>query len=478
MGQTVRLVLRVSRFRCTNEACPRKTFTERLPKVVPVYARCTSRLITVLRAVALEAGAETGARVLHHVGIQTSGDTLLRIMRRTPEEPCPEPRVVGIDDWAFKKRLRYGTILVDLERHRPLDLLPDRQAETVAQWLQQHPGIEIVTRDRSQEYANATSVGAPQAIQVADRWHLLKNLGDALQQVLEKYAVRLRRWSRASLQTPLIQSMDIPDRILSRREQEQRTTRRAARLDRFEQVHRLHQLGWSQVAIGRSLGLSAKTIRRYLAAEVFPEHRARTMTSQLDPYKAYLLQRWNEGCHNAVQLRREIVSQGYPGGITQVRDYLARLRKAQANVGASVIPTSAPSETLSATSPLTPRRTAYWLLQAANPDNDMFSVQFFQHFPELQPTVELFQEFATMVRERREDLLSDWMQRSLACDCAPLRKFVRGLQHDETAVRAALSEFWSNGQTEGQVNRLKFIKRQMYGRAKFDLLRLRVLHSP
>jgi transposase len=267
-------------------------------------------------------------------------------MRRTPDEPCPEPRVVGIYDWAFKKRLRYGTILVDLERHRPLDLLPDRQAQTVAQWLQQHPGIEIITRDRSQDYANAASAGAPQAIQVADRWHLLKNLGDALQQALEKYAVRLRRWSSVPLQTPLIQTVDIPDRIPSRREQEQKAIRRAARLDRFEQVHRLHQLGWSQVAIGRSLGLSAKTIRRYLATEVFPEHRPRTRTSQLDPYKAYLLERWNEGCHNAVQLHREIVSRGYPGGITQVRDYVARLRKAQAHAGSLSLPTSASSETL------------------------------------------------------------------------------------------------------------------------------------
>ena len=127
---------------------------------------------------------------------------------------------------------------------------------------------------------------------------------------------------------------------------------------------------------------------------------------------------------------------------------------------------------------MTPRRTAYWLLQAADSDNDTFSVQFFQHFPELQPTVGLFQEFATIVREKQEDRLSDWMQRSLACDCAPLRKFVRGLQHDEAAVRAALSEVWSNGQSEGQINRLKLIKRQMYGRAKFDLLRLRVLYPP
>lgn len=454
---------------------------ERLPDLVSVYARCTGRLITVLRAVALEAGAETGARVLHHVGIQTSGDTLLRIMRRTAAAKYPEPRVVGIDDWAFKKRLRYGTILVDLERHRPLDLLPDRQAETVAHWLQQHPGIEIITRDRSRDYANAASTGAPQAVQVADRWHLLKNLGDALQQVLEKYAVRLRHWSGTSPQTAPIQAVEIPNRIVSQRQQEQIVIRRAARLDRFEQVHRLHRQGWSQVAIGRSLSLSAKTIRRYLAAEVFPERQPRSMASQLDPYQAYLLQRWNEGCHNAVQLRREIGSHGYSGGITQVRDYVARLRQAQALAALPPPSTSAWPVDVMNTTPLTPRRTAFLLLQPADPDDEAhhrFLTQFFAVFPELQPSVELFQEFAMMVRKKREDLFQDWIQRAIQSNCAALKKFVRGVQQDEPAVRAALRLSWSNGQSEGQINRLKLIKRQMYGRAKFDLLRLRVLYSP
>jgi transposase len=165
----VRLELQVHRFRCYNQACPRCTFVERLPELVPFYARRTQRLTARLRAISFEAGAEAGARIGRHCGIQTSGDTLLRVLRQTPETSHSPPRVVGIDDWAFKKGLRYGTIVVDLEQHCPIDLLPDRRVETVKQWLVQHPSVEIVTRDRSQDYVQAITEGAPQAVQIADR---------------------------------------------------------------------------------------------------------------------------------------------------------------------------------------------------------------------------------------------------------------------------------------------------------------------
>ena len=308
----MRLELDVHRFRCDNPACPRLTFVERLPDLVPFYARRTQRLTAQLRVMALEAGAEAGARIGRHSGIQTSGDTLLRILRQTPEVTYPPPRVVGIDDWAFKRGLRYGTILVDLERHRPIELLPDRQSETLTQWLKQHPSIEIITRDRSQDYARAAAAGAPQAIQVADRWHLMKNLGDALQQVLSNYTSRLRRWTATTAKPLPVQVADVPKRPATRREQQQSASRRAARLERYEQVHQLHKQGWQQVAIAQNVGISTKTVRRFLAAESFPERRPRHLASQLDPYKGYLLQRWNQSCHNAARLAHEIRLQGYP----------------------------------------------------------------------------------------------------------------------------------------------------------------------
>ena len=423
-----------------------------------------------------ETGAEAGARIGRICGIQTSGDTLLRVLHQAPEASHPPPRVVGIDDWAFKKGLRYGTILVDLERHCPIDLLPDRQVETVKQWLAQHPTIEIVTRDRSQDYAQAITQGAPQAMQIADRWHLLKNLTDALQKVLNSYARRLRQWALDPQTTALIQAAAVPERSPSRRDRQQSEIRRVARLERYQQVHHLHRQGWQQKTIAHHLGISPRTVSRYLAAATFPEHRRRRRTSKLDRYKTYLLQRWNEGCHNATRLADEIRSQGYVGGITQVREYVARLRQAQA---AQTEQSSLSLPTSLASKPLTPRRAAFLLLCPVDENDnqqDDFRQQFFSLFPELQTVVELFQAFAAMVREKRVADFDDWLRAAGHSDCASLKQFARGLQRDEAAVRAALSSDWSNGQCEGQINRLKFIKRQMYGRARFDLLRLRVLH--
>lgn len=472
----VQLELCVHRFRCANPTCPRRTFVERLPELVPFYARRTRRLTVRLRAVGFEAGAEAGARIGRHFGIQTSGDTLLRVLRQTPETCHSPPRVVGIDDWAFKKGLRYGSILVDLERHCPIDLLPDRQVETVKQWLAQHPSIEMVTRDRSQEYAQAITESAPQAVQIADRWHLLKNLTDALQKVLNGYAKRLRQWGFDPQAASLLQATDVPEYSPSRRDCQQSEIRRAARLERYRQVHQLQRQGWQQKTIACHLGISTKTVRRYLAAPTFPEHRRRQRISKLDRYKSYLLQRWNEGCHNATRLADEIRSQGYVGGITQVREYVARLRQAQA---AQTEPSSLLLPTSLASKLLTPRRAAFLLLCSVDENNntqDDFSQQFFGLFPELQAVVEPFQAFAAMVREKRVADFDDWMRTAGHNDCISLKQFARGLQRDEAAVRAALSSDWSNAQCEGQINRLKFIKRQMYGRAKFDLLRLRVLH--
>jgi len=358
-----------------------------------------------LRAVGFEAGAEAGARIGRHFGIQTSGDTLLRVLRQTPESCHPPPRVVGIDDWAFKKGLCYGTILVDLERHCPLDLLPDRQVETVKRWLAQHPGIEMVTRDRSQDYAQAITEGAPQATQIADRWHLLKNLTDALQKVLNGYAKRLRQWGTDPQTAALIHATDVPERSPSRRDRRQSEICRAGCLERYQQVHHLHRQGWQQKTIAHHLGISARTVSRYLAAATFPEHRRQRRSSNLDRHKTDLLQRWHEGCHNATRLADEIRSQGYVGGITQVREYVARLRQAQAAQTEQSLP-SLPTSL--ASKPLTPRRAAFLLLCPVD-DQDDFQQQFFNLFPELQTVVESFQAFAAMMREKRVADFDNWL---------------------------------------------------------------------
>lgn len=192
-GRSVRLVIQVHRFFCKHPGCARTTFAEALPALASRSARRTTRLKEVLERLGLALGGEAAARLTAILGMRSSPDTLLRLLRRLPDDPVEPPRVVSLDDWAWRRGHRYGTIICDLERHRRLDVLPDRDATAVAAWLKRYPSIEIMSRDRSDTYATAAKLGAPQAIQVTDKWHLLKNLSEALQRCLSHHLTTSRK---------------------------------------------------------------------------------------------------------------------------------------------------------------------------------------------------------------------------------------------------------------------------------------------
>jgi transposase len=470
---SVRWHLQVRRFRCLNPVCPQQLFTERLPEVLPPSARRTARLTEALRQIAFTAGANAGSRLSTKLGGSSSASTLLRILRSTPL-PAPEaPKVVGLDEWAWRKGRTYGTIMVDLEAHRVLDLLPDCRSETVAEWLQRYPSITVISRDRSGPFASAAAEGAPQATQVADRFHLLKNLAETLHRVFDQHRSQLDV-VRGGADQPAAAQGGEPSTTPRPSAAAQRAERRVQRQARYQEVHQLHRLGMTRIQIAQRVGLSRKTVSRWLNATAYPVHpgakrRGRPYGSQLDPFKPYLLERFQAGCHNARMLYEEIRAQGYGGCDSLVRKFITVIRRAEGQG------TPVPIQT-------TPRYSitdlVFFVLRRPDEmteEHKAVIAQIEAVDAVLHTACQLAQTFALMVRERRAEELQPWLEQADTSGIAAFRTFVVGLRRDEAAVRAALELPWSNGQTEGQIHRLKLIKRAGYGRASFELLRQRVV---
>ena len=481
-GVAIKLELHTRKLRCRNELCKQKVFCERLPKVVDVYARKTIRLDSALTLLAFALGGEAGARAAQGLSLSVGGDTLLRRIRRDVSSTTETPRVLGIDDWAKRKGKSYGTILVDLEKRKPIDLLSDREAHTLALWLTAHPGIEVITRDRSGAYAEGARQGAPQAVQVADRWHLLQNLTQATEKFVNRHQRLLveatGKINQVQTLTSRLMSAKCSTSMTSSYEERESQRRRAQRYARYTEAIRLHQQGLTQREIARRTGLCSDTVRTYIHAGAFPERqRYCSHGSILDRFLPFLHRRWAEGCHNAMQLWREIKAQGYSGTKRMVSRYVGRLRERltalphaiNSSLGGSPTPFATPST----------KRTAWWLLQPLEnltPEQQAFIEQFSRLCPEAQPIQMLAQEFRRIVRGRQSASLVSWLEAVKQSKIREMINFAAGLRQDQAAVMGALECEWSNGQTEGQVNRLKLLKRQMYGRAKLDLLRARVLH--
>ena len=332
----VRLQLTVRKWLCRNPTCTRRIFTERVPELVAAYAHKTQRLITALQAVGVALGGQAGARLAKRLGLSASRDTLLRLVRRLPLPNMPPLSAIGVDDWAHRKRQRYGTIVVDLEHRRPVALLHDREADTLTSWLREHAGITVIARDRMKAYSDAARAGAPQATQVADRFHLLQNLAEALDQVFSTHGKALKAVCEALSRTPVVQpngqtAVPVPPSAPAPQAQTQAAQRRSRRLATYERVWALSRQGWSNRAIAQQLGIGRMTVVRFLQAPTFPERKGRSDTgkSLLTPYKERFLKQWNAGCREALQLFRDLRRRGYTGSYPTVARYAQRLRHAQ-----------------------------------------------------------------------------------------------------------------------------------------------------
>ncbi|MCA1731768.1 MAG: ISL3 family transposase [Actinobacteria bacterium] len=311
-GIPVNVRLRVRRFFCDEKVCKRTIFADRLPGVAAHYSRRTERLESWFTHVSFALGGEAGSRLLKDLGVVVSGDTLLNHIRSSRLRAHRTPKVLSVDDFAFRRGTRYGTVLVDLERRTLVDVLPDRSADTFARWLVKHPGVEIVSRDRGGEYAQAARRAAPHAVQVADRFHLLKNLRDVVLRVFKQHTEVLDL-----VPTPALHSQRLTNLRLDRRASKERIREQARKL--YRSIHTLSKKGIKNAQIARTLEIHRHTVEKYLTFKTPPERRHFTKkVSAIAPYEDYILRRWKQGYRNATQIHREIVEQGYPGGYQNV----------------------------------------------------------------------------------------------------------------------------------------------------------------
>jgi transposase len=459
------LRLRVRRFRCTTPNCTRAIFCERLPDLIAARSRTTDRLTGVHRSVGLALGGEAGARLAAHLDIPTSPDTLLRRIKDSDGEAPPPPRFVGIDDWAWRKGQRYGTIVVDLERGRVIDLLPDREEATVKAWLAAHPGVELVSRDRASAYAQAAAEAAPQARQVADRWHLLKNLREAIERLFEREHEAIasalkpieegpKPGDAPAATTEAQAGPPAPRTSIEAHRRQAHRARRDRRVERFERVRDLRRQGRSVRQIAAEADLSPTTVRRYLRSGACPDWGpGRLEPSRLDAHREWIDRRIADGCINSARLHRELAGRGCRMSPVVVRRYVAKRLAAVGKPRARINAARPPVPPLP-----TPKQLSFdWVHRRedrkAEGQERLDTIR--GRSPSLAVALDLAEEFADLIRKRSAGTLEGWLALAEQSECPELRRFAEGIRRDEAAVQVAVTEAWSNGPVEGHVNRLK-----------------------
>lgn len=491
-GHQVQLQMAVRRFLCPDSGCARQIFVEPLGGLSARYARTTASLAQAHLAIGLALGGEAGARLAEKTAMSTSPDTLLRRVKQAGARSSPSPRLVGIDDWAWCKGQKYGTIVVDLETSEVIDLLPDRDAATVSTWLAAHPGIELVSRDRASAYSQAATEAASQAQQVADRWHLLKNVREAIERLLDRHlpvitdalkpaepdpkpvdALPGGEPEAATIIEPTPPESPSPPVPVSPR-QEAARAKRQRRVERFERVHELRRQGMPIRQIARELAMTRKAVRRYLNREQCPDWRpGRATHSGMDAHREWIDGRIAEGRINASELHGELASRGVRLSYATVRRYLTK-RLGRAGQTRPRVNAAKPKPT----PPPSAKHLSFdWIRRpekrTAEAQGRLDKIRAAS--PELTMALDLADEFTALIRKQSTGTLADWLSRAEVSACPEVRHFAEGIRRDESAVTAAVTLHWSNGPVEGHVNRLKTIKRQMYGRAGFALLKARVV---
>jgi transposase len=469
-GRAVMIDLEVRRFYCGNPECTLRTFAEQVPAVTQRHQRRTPLLRSQLEAIALALAGRAGARLASALGTEVSRTTLIRLIHALPDPQIGQVTVLGVDDFAKRRGHSYATILIDMDTHRPVDVLDDRQASTLAQWLKDHPGVQVICRDRAGAYAEGAREGAPEAIQVADRFHLWQNLCDAVEKTVISCRADLNEPAPGDPE-PAPSGAGVPAETAgpatSPDPAEGRLAVRAR--ERHAAVHDLLAEGRTHTQICAMLGLSPKTVRKFLHAATPEQVTAgpRPPSSGIDRFAPYLHERWNQGCTDAVRLYAEIQARGYHGSSRSVRRYLQPLR---ATLTAPVLPPPPPAV----------REVTRWITSHPGhlTDDETAKLNTVKaRSTHLSATAGHVTAFAEMMTGRHGEHLPAWIAAVELDDLPSLHSFTSGIRRDQAAVTNGLTLAHSSGAVEGNVCRVKAFKRQMFGRASLDLLRKRILLS-
>jgi transposase len=471
-GYALRIQLRTRRFFCRQQDCTRRIFTERFPFFLLPRARMTERFRAALLALSATTAHEAAQRLACRLHLPTSVTTLRRQLSRQRPPALAEPTKIGLDDFAFRKGTTYGTVIVDLESHQVVDLLEDRSSATVETWLRAHPQLCVISRDRAGEYAQAADRAAPQAVQIADRFHLLVNAGECFERFIQRHPTLLQETTTATL--PRSARRSATDRSA-------RTGRAQQRAERYRQIQEYTQQGKSQPEIARLLGIARGTVIRYQRAETVPGSAPRERPREIDRYVPYLRERWEAGEHNVRILWEAIRTRGFGGSFHYLGRYLTQWRTESGRTGRpSPHPVLTPTVLPRRQRSVSARRLRWWCCKDAS---DLTTEQrarldeLYQRCPDLLTMQQHLMRFMTMVRQRDRSSLEPWLQEAEQTHLPDLLGFVQGIRRDFAAVAGALEYGYSQGVVEGQINRLKTIKRLLYGRASLRVLKQHVLLS-
>ena len=455
--------LKARKFYCGNGQCQIKVFTERFTSLFGSGKRITERVKERVLKVAMLMGGNGGEKLCRLMKMPVCSSTLIRAIHHQPVKQNETPKILGIDDWAFKKRLNYGTVMVDMERRKIIDLLPDRETDSVRRWLEAHPGVQVVSRDRYSNFANGVKQASEDIVQVADRWHLLKNMGDAIQKTIDRNYIILK----SAREKEIRRQQDLHAKEIESTAAVQEEIKGILQR-KFYKVKELLAQGLSISKISQEAGVQRVTIRRWKEFDALPIKKAHNRTNMY-LYEQTVRDLVTENPAMEIkEILASIIRMGFTGSRSQAYLQIAKIRGKKPKEYLPKMPHIY----------LIPSRTS--ILLYCNPEKlstkeKRLVDDLCLKSEEIKRTAELALSFRVMMENKDGAGLIHWINEAIHAGVKELKEFARGLISDFDAVKNAIMLPWSNGQVEGQVNRLKTIKRQMYGRASFELLRKRLI---